>query len=152
MEKRLYGKPLMSVENFTPSEYVSLCWYIKEGDCYRNLYHDTQTTEVWDWLLFVPYQHSVSGYYDIGEALCENHGSHRVPAETTTPKWFKANVLPQPISNDNKYYTRHTTERYNAITGNVEKYSDAVTGNIYTYSDGTTTHYFKEPTEAGNHS
>ena len=27
MEKRLYGKPLMSVEQFTPSEYVFVCWY-----------------------------------------------------------------------------------------------------------------------------
>ena len=150
MEKRLYGKPLMSMEQFTPSEYVALCWYIKSGDCYENLYHDTEETTIFQ--IGWPPIDLIYGYYDSGEALCTNHGSHRVPAETSTPKWFKANVLPQPITNDNKYYTGHRTVRYNRLTGNLEQYTGAVTGNIYTYYDGTTTHYFKEPTEAGNHS
>lgn len=153
MAKKLYAKPFMVKEKFVPNEYISLCWYIDEGDCFNNLYHDTNTTTVWDWALIIPYQHDISGYFDQGEAMCENHGSHRVPAESATPKWFKADALPQPtITNDGKYYTEYTSEKYNTITGTVHPYKGAVSGNFYSYNDGTTTHYYKKPTKAGNHS
>ena len=149
MEKRLYGKPLMSMEQFTPSEYVSVCWYIKEGDCFDNLYHDTKTTRI----NYVFWESNVYGYYNDGEAMCTNHGSHRVPAETATPKWFKADALPQSnITNDDKYYTGYSPVN-TLINGTLLEYNGRVSGNFYSCIDGGgTTHYFKEPTEAGNHS
>lgn len=54
MEKRLYGKPLMSVEQFTPSEYVSACdfkWKYQgtavEGD-YINEGTYNSNSDYWD--------------------------------------------------------------------------------------------------------
>ena len=97
MEKRLYGKPLMSVERFTPSEYVSLCWYIANGDCYGTLYCDTKRTDI-----LIDY---IFGIYDNGEQVSDpSHGSHRVPAETAHVRYIKANNLPVAESSYN-YYT-----------------------------------------------
>ena len=156
MKKRLYSKPFMSVEQFTPSEYVALCWYIAEGDCYTTLYHDTQTTTVWDAQFGIPpvYSHGVYGYFDSGEDVYNgsSHGSHRVPAENAQVKYFKAEALPSPITNDGKYYTGYENVRYNILTGNVNQYTGNVSDNIYMYNAGSTTHYFKNPTQAGNHS
>lgn len=149
MAKKLYAKPFMMKEKFVPNEYISLCWYIDEGDCFNNLYHDTNTTTIWDPSWSNPLAtRQIYGYYDTNEALCTNHGSHRVPAETATPKWFKADALPQPIANDEKYYTGYSSEFYNLANGYLDKYNGNVTGNIYNYNG----HYFKKPTKAGGHS
>ena len=145
MEKRLYGKPLMSMEQFTPSEYVSLCWYIKEGDCYGNLYLDSKQTPIK--VLGVTID-SWWGYYDSGEQVSNsNHGSHRVPAESAQVKYFKGN-LPQPESGN--YYTSYGDQWIDISTGTIHPYDGKVT--VYKYTHGGTTHYFKEPTSAGNHS
>lgn len=151
MEKRLYNKPLMSMEQFTPSEYVSLCWYVKSGDCYQNLYHDTQTTTIWapTWTNPIATK-DIYGFYNNGEALQTNHGSHRVPAETSN--WFKADALPQPITNDGKYYTGYSNTFYNVANGWLDQYTGNVTGKIYLIEHNGTKHYYKEPTKDGGHS
>lgn len=127
------------MEQFTPSEYVALCWYIKSGDCYGELYYDNKTTTI-------PFVGRQYGFYNSGEQVSfSTHGSHRVPAETAQIKYIKSNSLPIP-ENDFAYYTSY--DNYLVIA----PYNSNSKVTVYKYFDGTTTHYFKEPTEAGNHS
>lgn len=141
-----YKKPIMVVEKFTPNEFVAVCWYIDEGDCYTNLYHDTQQT------LIISVFHGQGyywGYLDDNETLCENHPSHRVPSSTASFPYIKSEKTPSSIDDD-KYYTAYEAE-YSLVTGWSDKYT-VKASDVYLYNDGTTIHYFKKPTEAGNHS
>lgn len=144
MEKRLYGKPLMRVDTFTPSEYVSVCQYVKSGDCYTNLYHDTNITN------FIIYQDSY-GYYDNGENVYGNnlfasHSSHGnlTPSDA---EYFKTDDYPNNI-NDDRYYTGVDFRTLRLAY----EYTNHVSGNIYQIEVNGTTHYFREYTQYGNFS
>lgn len=87
MEKKRYSKPQMLIEQFTPQEYVASCWYVAEGDCYTDLFHDTV---------------SGNGHwykYDYGEYIVENHGSHRIPESG----YFNSDETPLPEAETNEY-------------------------------------------------
>ncbi len=87
MEKKRYSKPQMLIEQFTPQEYVASCWYVAEGDCYTDLFHDTV---------------SGNGHwkkYDDGEYIVENHGSHRIPESG----YFNSDETPLPEAETNAY-------------------------------------------------
>ncbi len=147
MEKRLYGKPLMRVDTFTPSEYVSVCWYVKSGDCYRNLYHDTQISYVWF--------SNQYGYYNDGENVYSatsrtlSH-THDYDIHPSNQPYFQTENYPQPIINDNKCYT---SMEYHLISGwNGFEYTNPVSGKIYTIDFNGTKHYYKDYTQYGNHS
>ena len=38
----------MLIDQFTPQEYVASCWYVAEGDCYTDLFHDTVPGSAFD--------------------------------------------------------------------------------------------------------
>ena len=38
MDKKVYNKPSLKLEIFTPNEYIATCWYIAEGDCFNRIY------------------------------------------------------------------------------------------------------------------
>ena len=147
MEKRLYGKPLMGLEQFTPSEYVSICWYL-DDDCLATLYHDDNGDERYNYLTN-PGENKYGG----------THSSHaRIPSE---PKPYfstkKGDPSPTSVINDQRYYTGYT-ERTEwimfVIPVTICEYTSGqkVTGDIYSYNDGTTTHYFQDYHTDGNHS
>ena len=39
MDKKVYNKPSLKLEIFTPNEYIATCWYIAEGDCWNVLFY-----------------------------------------------------------------------------------------------------------------
>ena len=145
MEKKLYAKPLMSVEQFTPSEYVATCWYVKSGSCYNALYHDIK-------IVFGGNGHD-GIYNSITSADDENmyygishsNTSHRIP--TGNNEYFNTKngeAIPQNIRTDNYYYTGYNWRL--EFTGNV-------TGEIFKVTDKSGgIHYVKEIQTAGNHS
>lgn len=66
MDKKVYNKPSLKLEIFTPNEYIATCWYIAEGDCYSGIiYKDNDGS----------FQAN-----KLPPSINANHGSHRVPA------------------------------------------------------------------------
>ncbi len=143
MEKRLYAKPLMSVEQFTPGEYVAACWAIKEGACFSTLYHDDK-----DW------RGRYNGEHENSESnlVSSNHTSHgrRVFNVEKSGNY-------ETVNNDGHYYVSYSTEVH-SILGVPIYYTypyniPAVSGPIYKMTDRNgVTHYFNDKEDAGNHS
>ena len=83
MDKKVYNKPSLKLEIFTPNEYIATCWYIAEGDCYSGpIYQDTNDT------------FKNNDNYTI--LNLSNHGTHNVPANG----FFRTvgeNPIPEPI-------------------------------------------------------
>jgi len=68
MDKKVYNKPSLKLEIFTPNEYIATCWYIAEGDCYSGtIYTDKDDNKE----TFRP--KNLPSFFNRG------HGSHRVP-------------------------------------------------------------------------
>lgn len=142
MEKRLYGKPLMSMEQFTPSEYVSICWYL-DNDCIATLYHDDNGDE----------------RYTDNESI--SHTSHsKIPAN---PKPYfstkKGDPSPTSETNDGKYYTAISDWQWDVewvlfvpVPYRYRAYTTKLEGKIYSYYDGSAKHYFQDYHTVGNHS
>lgn len=131
MEKRLYGKPLMSVENFTPSEYVATCWCIPEGACFTSLYHDGD------------------GNGRANESERNNNLGHSNHSKIVINT--KTAAMPTQSINDQRYYSRYETNWF-FVTWYTFEGGDRITGNIYSVTKGGATHYFNRVEEAGNHS
>ena len=136
MEKRLYGKPLMSLEQFTPSEYVATCWCIPEGACFTSLYYDK------------------AGWFGIRN---ENHdnGEQNLGHATHGKIVFNTDVEAKPTSNDNindgNYWDYYSTYYFGPIP--VSPYHEKISGNIFNVTDKNgVTHYFNQVEDAGNHS
>ncbi len=130
MDKKVYNKPSLKLEIFTPNEYIASCWYIKEGDCYKYLYindakpdnkinqNDTQL---------------VSGHTHLGKvpsgdnAVFKTHGDAPLTPEeiTTNGNYY--------FSNNNYYPEISITSRVNSL---------------YKVTYEGVTHYFKEITYA----
>lgn len=138
MEKRLYAKPFMSVEQFTPNEYVSLCWWL-DGDCFTELYHDDNKDGDYNYLT------------NAKEYLASNHNNYHSKIPTNKPYFNtkKGDPSPTPVTNDNFYYTSWST--YWTFFRAYDTDS-RVTGEFYSYNDGSTTHYFQDYHTDGNHS
>lgn len=131
MEKRLYGKPLMSVEQFTPSEFVSVCWYVASGDCFDELFHDDDK----------------NGKITLGsldEEKTSNHPSynHRMPSSgyyNTRPN-HNNTLQYNTIESDGYYYTDHNSILNIFSSGT---YKSPVSGTFYSVTIDNITHYFR---------
>lgn len=139
MEKRLYGKPLMSMEQFTPSEYVTGCWYVESGMCYDYLIHDRGGRYG---------QGDPDNYYNPqgnDVVLAQGHGTkHPLPNNNT---YFKDEEKPDNINNGNYY---DYPNGYNYIIRT--RYHAQVTSDIFKVTYDGKDHYVKKITDAGNHS
>ena len=119
MEKKLYSKPFMSVEQFTPSEYVATCWCIPEGACFTSLYHD----EGRGW-----YGNNYNEEHDSDENNL-GHASH-------AKKVFNTEDYPKPTSSDNindsHYWANSSTETHWFIVQYYTyPYNNKISGNIF---------------------
>ena len=140
MEKRLYGKPLMSVEQFTPNEYVADCFYIKGSQIFSELYHDLYKNGLnrygtYNWL-----NHA-------GEEDVTTPTADRIPAETGT---YINGTPPTEVTgintDGNKYYEHRESSGFNP------DYYDQVT-KLYTYVYDGKTYYLRDYVDkGGNHS
>ena len=141
MEKRLYGKPLMSVEQFTPSEYVAECWYVESGNCYSYLIEDKAGI----WGLGSPDNWFNPQGSDV--VLARNHGTnHALPDPDDNPPYFRG-IKPENINNGH-FYDYPNGYNYDTRT----KYHENIKTDIYKVTYNGTDHYVKKVNDAGNHS
>lgn len=137
MDKKVYNKPSLKLEVFTPNEYIATCWYIAEGDCYTvnilkdedDIYNNNEPYTIWTDLA--------------------NHGSHRVPENG----YFRdegpnAVSLPEPTTPSEYWYY---DDGVSGMPKNKHSWTEVGWKRIQSYYllPGTT-HYFKEISYASN--
>lgn len=139
MDKKVYNKPSLKLEIFTPNEYIASCWYIAEGDCYSDIiYKDNDE------------------YFQANKlppSINANHGSHRVPASG----YFRTDgsaPIPEPdevtLSNTEYWWTGGTLPGNNGQTQwSKERFTRIFS--YYYYKDGNgKEHYFKKISHPSN--
>ncbi len=138
MEKRLYGKPLMSVEQFTPSEYVSVCWYVESGNCYNSIYHDNDHDGRYNAFT----DPSENLYYD----NAHSSSAHRIPESGffNTRSGHNNTKDYTTLTNDGYYYTDHKS----LINWDPLGYIGSITSPILSVEINNKTHYFRNITKA----
>ncbi len=126
MDKKVYNKPSLKLEIFTPNEYIASCWFIAEGDCYKRIYRGNQGDNV---------------KYNNAYYIHDTHSN--VPSEGH----FKTEGEGDNVA---QYYEHTATNWYaydggNWGNGNKKLGSEGFTiiEKYYEYIDGNVTHYFK---------
>ena len=145
MEKRLYNKPLMSVEQFTPNEYVADCFYIKGEQIFSELYHDLYKNGLGNYGTY-----NWSNLNHGGEEDVTTPTADRIPANTGT---YINGAPPTEVTgintNGNKYYEHH--EAPGLFNPNPDYYDQVTT--LYTYVYNGNTYYLSDYVDkGGNHS
>ena len=126
MDKKVYNKPSLKLEIFTPNEYIASCWFVDKNKCYNNIFEDTNNNG--------SYHHN-----DDRGFLFQNHNnsSHRVP-ETG---YIKGDTHPFIKGTASNLYTHD--DNYNLPKGNNYNLNSdnhfTKLSNYYTYSGN---HYF----------
>ena len=123
----------MLIEQFTPQEYVASCWYVAEGDCYTDLFHD---------IIIYP----TKNQYNYGEYVAENHGRHRLPSEG----FFNSDQLAEPLQDTEGFVYYEPGEKFNIYNLNPGEtiYNNdymfkPVTTPVYVFKYNGETHYLK---------
>ena len=84
MKKNQYRKPYMAFEQFAPNQYVAGCWFAAPGDCYSDLYEDSNVAANGGWHRYNSGEHIVN--------LTHEYVSPRIPENG----YFKEEETPVP--------------------------------------------------------
>ena len=94
MDKKVYNKPSLKLEVFTPNEYIATCWYIKAGDCFKRIYRGTDGAKIkYEDAIYTHTAHS-NNVPNEGHFKTEGEGSMivQLPDEQTAPisgqRWY----------------------------------------------------------------
>lgn len=139
--KNEYHRPLMSVERFTPNEFINACWYVEKGNCYVNLVQDVHGV----WGIGGPN----GGWNPDGGDLTlarDHDNTHRIPGENATPKYFREDEVTIPTNmNDGKnFYDRPVW------WGVASSFDNKITTPIYKVTYNSQDHYVKKISSNGH--
>lgn len=128
MDKKVYNKPSLKLEIFTPNEYIASCWFVDKNKCYNNVYEDTD-------------QDGKAHASKDNGFIFQNHNnsSHRVPEtgyiKSDTNPFVKGTATNLYTHDDN--YTLPVNNNYSLNNNN--HFTKLLI--FYTYSGN---HYFSE--------
>lgn len=124
MDKKVYNKPSLKLEIFTPNEYIASCWYIAEGDCLNTIIYkdnnnyfkmkDIANMDKWDLSAHGRHRVPKSGYF-------RDEGPNAVSKPSPTAGnqyWYYGGDFNNIPGNSDQYWTNHnfkTLENYYSL-------------------------------------
>ena len=134
MDKKVYNKPSLNLEVFTPNEYIASCWYIAEGDCLNGIiYKDVDDS------------FQKNDLNNMDKWNLSGHDEHRVPESGYFRDEGPNAVTPDSQQGGDHWYYGRTISGIN--NNKPQKWLDHGFHPITTYYkvvvDGTT-HYFEK--------